>query len=65
MSETLKPMRVFLVEYVCDKCGEGEMMHGNVSITTNPPLYPHMCTKCGHTENFRSIYPGYRYSEEL
>ena len=30
---------------------------GMTMLTSNPPLYPHKCWKCGHVENLDNTYP--------
>ena len=39
----------YLVELICDKCGEGEMLPDGIAKPTSPMKYEHKCTKCGHT----------------
>jgi len=45
------------VEYVCDTCGDGKMISGNMVLTSIPPQYPCVCNKCGATANMGRSYP--------
>lgn len=53
------PAQAFIVDYVCDQCGNGTMQpHGAVaSWLTDPIQYPHKCTSCGHEQTFTERYP--------
>ena len=42
-------VKTFLVECICDNCGEGKMKPTGTCLTSNPPQYPHVCDKCGAT----------------
>lgn len=58
MSEQSSPLTVEAIKYICDQCKEGEMFpEGNITLTSNPPQYPHKCSKCGYTINLTSRYP--------
>jgi len=51
-------VKTYLVVYVCDACGEGNMEWNGMALTSNPPLYPHSCSKCKAERSFREIkYP--------
>jgi len=64
MAEKATELKVFKVSYICDKCGEGEMVvHRNYSYCPENPEYPHTCNKCDYTEKFRKKYPANRYKE--
>lgn len=41
-------------------CG-GELIFTNVTLTMNPPVYPHKCNRCGRTETLDQIYPCIEY----
>ena len=46
-----RPVRMVLVEYVCDECGEGKMVQkGHPKRREIPWKYPHQCENCGHVE---------------
>jgi uncharacterized protein (DUF983 family) len=50
------------VRYICDKCGEGEMVQsGKIAWMTDPIQFPHQCTKCGHEQAFTDKYPTVRF----
>lgn len=57
MSERDYDVRPVGVEYVCDECGVGLMMHTNMAIMSNPPQYPHHCSDCGAVKNLEQMYP--------
>lgn len=62
MPEREKRVETFLVEYVCDECGRGEMVGTGLTKTVDPPLFEHKCNNCGFTADYRGVhYPGYRY----
>ena len=55
--EVGQEVKIIMVYQKCDKCGEGYMeQNGNV-LLSYPPLYPHTCTKCGHSANYTKRYP--------
>jgi hypothetical protein len=53
-----KPYKVI---WICDKCGDGIMEYSGISYSTNPPMYPHKCSKCGNPETVDNIYPRIEY----
>lgn len=57
----------YAVAYVCDNCNEREMTPNGIMKMLNPPLYEHVCMKCGFKKNLRENYPliKYRRNEEL
>ncbi len=58
MGEQSSPLTVEVIKYICYQCKEGEMFpEGNIALTSNPPQYPHKCSKCGYTINLTSRYP--------
>lgn len=58
MSERRHEVRTFVVDMLCDKCGEGYMRpEGNIVLTTYPLQYPHRCNRCGYTRSFIKKYP--------
>ena len=61
MSEVKTPVVAMNVEYICDECGEGRMIHTGVCLLSSPPQYPHQCNKCGHVKTLRECYPLIRY----
>lgn len=48
----------------CDQCHDMEMVAEGQVLLSMPPLYPHKCTMCGHTENREAKYPRIVYKEE-
>ena len=38
-------------DFRCSECKVGELLHTHISLTVDPPLYPHKCNQCDHTEN--------------
>ena len=56
MQRKLIEVRTFNVTLMCD-CG-GEMRTNGITLTTNPPMYPHTCTACGRTDTLTGeCYP--------
>jgi hypothetical protein len=45
------------VDQTCDYCKEGVMRCTGSAYLTNPPKYPHTCTKCGKTQTYPQVYP--------
>jgi hypothetical protein len=59
--EMVAEAKTLIVEMVCDKCGEGKMIpSGGEILCSNPPLFPHICNKCGNEENYKIRYPFHR-----
>ena len=48
-------VRTFNVTLECD-CG-GQMLWNNITLTVNPPIFPHICGACGLRENIQEVYP--------
>lgn len=56
MKRMMTEVRTFNVKLYCD-CG-GEMVWNNISLTTNPPMYPHFCTDCEQQTTLTDeVYP--------
>ena len=55
--EVMSEVKVFQVKMKCDKCKEGYMVRKDTILTFHPPLYSHICNKCGHASSYRRIYP--------
>ncbi|UOK49472.1 hypothetical protein KU891_29105 (plasmid) [Bacillus tropicus] len=61
MEQTFE-VRPFGVKYICDSCGEGEMLHtGEIKWRSSPPELAHECNQCGHKEYFHDKYPLIRW----
>lgn len=63
MPETKTEVRVFKVERVCDKCGDGKMVQTGPALLTYPALHPHACEDCGKVEYYPQSYQWYSYEE--
>jgi hypothetical protein len=51
-------MKVFTVKWICDECGQGEMVPTGIELMSYPAQYPHKCNRCGHGETARGVkYP--------
>lgn len=62
MPEQQFEIQPVVVRYICDKCGDGEMLQsGKIAWMTDPPQMPHKCTKCGHEQAFTEKYPAVRF----
>lgn len=59
MPEEIKEVKTFSVKYNCSACGN-EMVFGGITLTSNPPQYPHICSYCGNKETLKKKYP-YQY----
>jgi ribosomal protein L37E len=58
MSEIRLEVKNYVVDMLCDRCGEGYMRpEGNIVLTTYPLQYPHKCNRCGYTRSFIKKYP--------
>lgn len=65
MPTTVKAKYPVSVDYRCDKCNEGFMRSTGITLTMNPPLFPHKCSKCGHVENFHEVFPHIEYRDKV
>lgn len=48
------------IKYICENCNEGEMIidkDNPIILTSNPPLIPHKCNKCGCEMRLMKTYP--------
>lgn len=61
MPETQRDKKIIEVSYVCDKCNLGMMESTNIVLTSSPPQFPHICSWCGHTQNFYKQYTRIEY----
>jgi hypothetical protein len=65
MSETKTPLIPFRIDMTCSKCNEGKMRPSNMTLLSNPPKYPHHCTKCDYEETYKVSYPYIDYEEAM
>lgn len=64
MAEKRTEVKTYVVRYICDDCGEGEMVPTGLCLSIWPAQYPHKCNKCGASETFiGSTYPRTVYEE--
>jgi len=63
MPEKTKQVFPVQVDYVCDKCGQGNMLPAGACLTSYPPQFGHICEHCGHAQYLGSQYPFIRYVE--
>ena len=56
-------VKTFRIELQCDEC-DGIMSHNGIVLTSNPPLFPHECDKCGYRKNVRGIKYPYLKTEQ-
>ena len=59
--ENRTEVKTFKVSYICNNCGEGEMIDTGVVLTRNPMSYKHRCNKCFDIQYFPVKYPVIRY----
>lgn len=55
---------VYRVAWICDECGEGEMVPTGTQFPTYPPQYQHQCDnrECRHTaSSMGETYPKIEY----
>jgi uncharacterized Zn finger protein len=64
MPEIMTRLIPVRVDYVCDKCGEGNMKWDGYELLSMPPRYMHECDKCGCSETSLIKYPRTKYVEE-
>jgi hypothetical protein len=50
-------VKVYQVDYICDKCGGGKVLYTGKVFPMNPPLYESKCKKCGEVYRMRKTYP--------
>lgn len=51
------PVRAFRQTYRCDSCGIGWMSWTGMSLSSNPPKFPHVCSHCGDKATLLATYP--------
>lgn len=64
MPEARQAMVPVQIDYVCDRCGQGRMRPTGMTLTSNPPQYPHACTACDARGTFLVIYPTVRFEPD-
>ena len=57
MPETRREVKTYLINYICDECGDGFMEPTGKMLLTNQPGFPHQCNKCEARETFSDKYP--------
>ena len=56
-------VETYMERLYCDDCNE-EMLPSGVVLASNPPQYPHVCKRCGKTENvIDKKFPNIEYKE--
>ena len=62
MPEIEQEVKTVRVNYVCDACQSGNMVAGNIVLTSSPPQFPHTCDQCGASRTFVGFkYPYLKY----
>lgn len=62
MEKIVGQLDVFQVDYPYPICKVGYMRpDGDKILLKCPPLFPHICNKCGHEMNLSERYPTIRY----
>lgn len=64
MPEVIMPVEWVEIDMICDKCGKGKMRSGGRTFTVNPPIFPHVCNKCGYEADYRTCYPHTGYTRK-
>lgn len=51
--------KTYIISILCPNCHAGQMKIDNSKpmLLCDPPLFPHVCNNCDHTENYRNTYP--------
>lgn len=58
MAELKQVVTTYLTDYICDKCGQGEMSpNGAINHEVTPIVYTHLCENCGEAADFPVQYP--------
>lgn len=64
MCESMKEVKTYYVDYICDECKTGSMVPTGMVYPINPPLFVHKCNSCGHEMEFSNKkYPCIKYEE--
>ena len=61
MPQEQKPIRLVLIDYLCDRCGIGHMHTRGFFRLDKPPPYTHFCDHCKEPMTFLEKYPAVRY----
>lgn len=61
MPETKYEVKVFRVNYTCDKCGNAPICYTGTRLDSYPPWYVHRCPACKATRRCRKTYPRVEY----
>ena len=61
MSEKITTVETARVVYICDICGDGNVIYSGTMYPTAPPRYVHRCESCGASVELPIRYPEIRY----
>ena len=50
-------IKTYILKYICDECGSGEMIGSNKSPESAPDKYLHTCTECSTQKLLDKLYP--------
>ena len=66
MAQITKPITAELIEFHCEKCGQGvyRVQPGSPR-PTNPKQWVHKCSACGDEACFSVVYPLIKYKERI
>jgi len=53
----IKNIQMQSVDEPCPVCKQGYMRPTGVTLMSNPPQYPHKCTKCQYEQTYSMRYP--------
>lgn len=59
MTEKATKVETFRIEYICDECGKDSMKWNGITLTSNPPQFPHRCPTCGADKTFMAVHYPY------
>ena len=66
MPKTEDSVHAISIDYRCDWCRKGFMRSTGVSLTVNPPLFPHRCdnAECLRVQNMDRTFPYIEYRKK-
>ena len=61
MAEKIIKVETYLIDYICDKCKKGKMMHTSQNQQGAYSPNSHKCYECGNIEELVEKYPKIKY----
>ena len=65
MAQIKSPVKPVMIDFECDVCKVGRYRPTEISLTSFPPQYPHICNneECKDKKTFNQRYPKIIYEE--